>query len=412
MITPIHLRKVSARYQQGQQRLCHGLQLEFVLGEQEARFSLLPELTFSSAAAARGYASNRRALETRLTTGGHVHITNSFRLIQRLCALPLTREDAKKESLTWRLALHQLAEPFNRILGEFSLTSPRTQVHSNDDSIAEQICCHWQLDSHNQSQSGVIQFPIDTLFYWLNAAPWQALSAPVYQQLALQQLTTGFALSVGRLSLFRSEALQLGVGDVLLPQQTFFDLQGNGMLQIATQSVGLRWQQRTQFLITDVQDTAMNQTTQSESGTVAAGDVTAPQDAESLNTEAINKEPLRKELAQHSEDESSPVNEPFADLPLTFTIEVGEVCLTLQQLQQLSLGSVLTANGMSAGQAVLKHRDRIVGRGELVDVEGRMGLQLQSIEMGLASGANTSATNTPMNGDHNRQHGVSSATSG
>ncbi|WP_277394973.1 FliM/FliN family flagellar motor switch protein [Pseudomonas viridiflava] len=44
------------------------------------------------------------------------------------------------------------------------------------------------------------------------------------------------------------------------------------------------------------------------------------------------------------------------------------------------MGSVLTFNGCTPGHAMLHHGERVLAHGELVDVEGRLGLQITRME--------------------------------
>lgn len=68
--------------------------------------------------------------------------------------------------------------------------------------------------------------------------------------------------------------------------------------------------------------------------------------------------------------------DPLADLPLALTLRCGQLTLTLGQLRELGSGSVLEINGVAPGQATLCYGERVVAEGELVDVDGRLGLQI------------------------------------
>jgi type III secretion protein Q len=68
--------------------------------------------------------------------------------------------------------------------------------------------------------------------------------------------------------------------------------------------------------------------------------------------------------------------DPVAHLPLDLTVRCGQLNLSLGQLRQLSSGTVLVANGVTPGFATLCHGERVVAEGELVEVDGRLGLQI------------------------------------
>ncbi|WP_437883132.1 FliM/FliN family flagellar motor switch protein [Pseudomonas sp. LRF_L74] len=78
---------------------------------------------------------------------------------------------------------------------------------------------------------------------------------------------------------------------------------------------------------------------------------------------------------QESSAEPPPL-EPLAHLPLQLTLRSGQLSLTLEQLRRLDTGSVLEVHGTAPGYATLLHGEQLVAEGELVDVDGRLGLQI------------------------------------
>lgn len=79
--------------------------------------------------------------------------------------------------------------------------------------------------------------------------------------------------------------------------------------------------------------------------------------------------------------EDAPVSQaaaldPVAHLPLDLTLRCGQLNLSLGQLRHLGAGTVLIAAGVTPGFATLCHGDRVVAEGELVDVDGRLGIQI------------------------------------
>lgn len=68
--------------------------------------------------------------------------------------------------------------------------------------------------------------------------------------------------------------------------------------------------------------------------------------------------------------------DPIAHLPLNLTLRCGQLTLSLEQLSQLGSGSVLEVQGIAPGHASLCHGEQVVGEGELVEVDGRLGLQI------------------------------------
>lgn len=84
------------------------------------------------------------------------------------------------------------------------------------------------------------------------------------------------------------------------------------------------------------------------------------------------------EQAQHQDPhaQAAPELDSLAQLPLELTLRCGQVSLTLGELRRLGSGTVLDVAGVAPGFATLCHGERVVAEGELVDVDGRLGLQI------------------------------------
>jgi type III secretion protein Q len=79
---------------------------------------------------------------------------------------------------------------------------------------------------------------------------------------------------------------------------------------------------------------------------------------------------------EHPEAEGPLYLDPLDQLPMALTLRCGSLNLTLGDLRRIAAGSVLEVSGVTPGYATLCHGDRVVAEGELVDVEGRLGLQI------------------------------------
>lgn len=82
----------------------------------------------------------------------------------------------------------------------------------------------------------------------------------------------------------------------------------------------------------------------------------------------------------HHDSEAEPLTEAdppaFAALALDLTLRCGELKLSLGELRRLGTGTILEVSGIAAGHATLCHGDQVLAEGELVDVDGRLGLQI------------------------------------
>jgi type III secretion protein Q len=147
-------------------------------------------------------------------------------------------------------------------------------------------------------------------------------------------------------------------GDIVFPEQALFAPDGQGSLQIGGCHLGLLLESTSppRFIVTELEKTAMN----------------APLDH--LNPPSLDQMNAIEGLP----DPASP--DRFADLPLVLTLRLGNVSLKLSELRHLAIGSVLTVEGSTVGSAMLCHGERPLAHGELVDVEGRLGLQITRLE--------------------------------
>ncbi|MDF5890680.1 FliM/FliN family flagellar motor switch protein [Pseudomonas syringae pv. syringae] len=81
--------------------------------------------------------------------------------------------------------------------------------------------------------------------------------------------------------------------------------------------------------------------------------------------------------AEHEEQSGDRHESPMLDsLELDLTLRCGELRLTLAELRRLDAGTILEVSGIAPGHATLCHGEQVVAEGELVDVEGRLGLQI------------------------------------
>ncbi|WP_339468327.1 MULTISPECIES: FliM/FliN family flagellar motor switch protein [unclassified Pseudomonas] len=186
-----------------------------------------------------------------------------------------------------------------------------------------------------------------------DAGPWRATAVPMPASFRL-----AIAVTVGRLQLPIAQARSLRPGDVLVLEQIFFLAQGSGYLQVGTQrlrgcidddSGPLR------LTLTSIEDTSVDE------------DFIAPH--------------------YSGEEEDAPVmdvfgHEPFDELSMALNVRCGTLNLTLGELRNLSPGAVLGIAGYAPGMAGLYYGDRPIGQGQLVEIDGRLGLQLSRVMFG------------------------------
>lgn len=174
-----------------------------------------------------------------------------------------------------------------------------------------------------------------------------ARSLAGHATLPVRHLPSVLQLRIGEAILSRSEVAQLAVGDVLIPDA----------LSIATHDGALTGQVDWCTLLGDVfVHTKRTHATD-------AWMVHAPPD-----------NVLRAHRAQLETPMSA--DERTLELPLTLTLTLGQVTLTHAEAQAMLPGTVVKTGIPSGGQVHLMAGDTVVARGELVEIQGELGVQI------------------------------------
>lgn len=78
-------------------------------------------------------------------------------------------------------------------------------------------------------------------------------------------------------------------------------------------------------------------------------------------------------------DETTLVMENVLDAPLVVRVELGQVSLSVREWAALAPGDVLCTGQQLAGPVRLAVGGREVARGELVDVDGEVGVRITAL---------------------------------
>ena len=77
----------------------------------------------------------------------------------------------------------------------------------------------------------------------------------------------------------------------------------------------------------------------------------------------------------------APVTQPLADAAqVELTVSLGTTRLSLRQVGELAIGAVVPLGRPLAGPYEVRAAGRLIGRGELVDVDGELGVRIISLE--------------------------------
>ncbi|MBP0597312.1 FliM/FliN family flagellar motor switch protein [Herbaspirillum sp. LeCh32-8] len=209
---------------------------------------------------------------------------------------------------------------------------------------------------------------------WATPALWISLLAaaepilmPLSDWLRLPCAVTA-TLATHRLPLSAFDALRCG--DLLLPTRPCFDVHGNGRLTLGARRWRVRYvdHQRLQILS---QENALTH------------DTDLAQPPEELDAEIADDASDALAAAGDDADQAlqpaagdPEVDHGAAQLQLTLHFELGRLRLSLAQLRALGEHAVLDLHGADAQSIAITSAGVEVGRGEVVSVDGRLGVRL------------------------------------
>ncbi|MEQ9858177.1 type III secretion system cytoplasmic ring protein SctQ [Pectobacterium versatile] len=285
---------------------------------------------------------------------GNFSLTDPFPALSLLSdcpLLPLTEDDDAAQEWYWTLYNQSLNPVLRMLIGEiYPLGLPQTEQDSTEQNHnAARLRVSWNgmtVRSRMQAADAV----------WLalfSRADWH------HQRRALPAgMAIAIPLTLADAVLPLSALRRLRTGDLILPNRPWFTPSGEGTLSSGT----LRLRGTLQltalapytFTVTDMETVSM------------------PPSATDTMLAAPHSDASALEFTPASDN----VTENLPPLPVTLHIRCGSLTMTLAELQHLASGSVLTLRDVVPGQAWLYHGDIALASGDLVDVEGRLGLQI------------------------------------
>ncbi|MEI7073836.1 type III secretion system cytoplasmic ring protein SctQ [Pectobacterium versatile] len=283
---------------------------------------------------------------------GNFSLTDPFPALSLLSdcpLLPLTEDDDAAQEWYWTLYNQSLNPVLRMLIGEiYPLGLPQTEQDSTEQNHnAARLRVSWNgmtVRSRMQAADAV----------WLalfSRADWH------HQRRALPAgMAIAIPLTLADAVLPLSALRRLRTGDLILPNRPWFTPSGEGTL--SSSSLRLRGTLQLTalapytFTVTDMETVSMPA------------------------TDTMLAVPHSDASALEHTPTSDNVTENLPPLPVTLHIRCGSLTMTLAELQHLASGSVLTLRDVVPGQAWLYHGDIALASGDLVDVEGRLGLQI------------------------------------
>ena len=313
-------------------RLGRGLRMPFQVGDQQGAFVLEP-----------GRAPEGRSPVCFESAVGVLGFSEPEAMFSLMGECPVTLAEAGNDSTSWfwELFQHHLSPQVVALLGYLRLLPAAKTLGFG---------CRFTVMLGASKVAGYLWLAPQSLLAMCAAGAWRstASSLPASFPLAI-------AVTVGRLNLPVGQLRSVRAGDVLMPEQAFFDAQGRGHVRIGRRHL--------QGRIDD------------ESGPLCLN-LIAIEEA-SMDEHFVVEEYPGPEQDQPVEDVFG--REPFDELSMALTVRCGVLSLTLGELRNLAPGAVLGITGYAPGMAGLYYGERPIGQGQLVEVDGRLGLQVSRV---------------------------------
>ena len=289
---------------------------------------------------------------------GNISLTDPFPVLSLLSdcpLLPLSEDDDAAQEWYWTLYNQSLNPVLRALVGEiYPLDRSQKEQNSAEQHDNDAALCAWLSVSWN----GI------TVRSWMQAtdAVWLTLFSRADWHRQRRALPAGMAIAIpltlADAVLPLSALCRLHPGDLILPNRPWFTPSGEGTLPAST----LRLRGTLQltelapytFTVTDMETVPM------------------PPSA----TDTMFADPHSEASALEFTPIRDNVTDNLPPLPVTLHLRCGSLTMTLTELQHLASGSVLTLRDVVPGQAWLYHGDIALASGDLVDVEGRLGLQI------------------------------------
>ncbi|NWD25887.1 FliM/FliN family flagellar motor switch protein [uncultured Pseudomonas sp.] len=260
------------------------------------------------------------------------------------CPVTLAEAGNDPDSWFWELFQHHLSPQVRALFGFLRLLPAPRKLNFG---------CRFTVTLGPSRVVGYLWLTPESLLALCEAGPWHSIAGPLPASFQL-----AMAVTLGRLRLPITQLRSVRAGDVVMLEQPFFDVQGNGHLHVGRYRLhGCIDDESGPLCLTlvSIEETSMDEdfATQDYSGDAGP------------------------ELDEPVVDVFG--HEPFDELSMALNVRCGTLALTLGELRNLAPGAVLGISGYAPGMAGLYYGDRPIGQGQLVEVDGRLGLQLSRV---------------------------------
>ena len=337
-ISPLTLPEVDSTTVAALRRLGQGLRLSYQVGGQHGELIMEP-----------GHAPVGNTAVGFETAVGVLAFGQPGPVLSLLgnCPVTLAAQGNDPDAWFWALFEHQLSPQVLSLLGFLRLQTGLGPAA---------FSCRLTVTLGESRVVDCLTLTPDTFLALCAAGHWQPLAKPLPPSFPLS-----LSLLLGRSQLPISEVSGIRPGDVLMLKNPMFNADGEGRLRLGSHHLQGRLDDdrgTLRFTLFSIEDTCVNEVLADQTQGYDWSDSSGTEDQAAVDVFG---------------------HEPFDELAMGLTVRCGTLQLSLGELRQLAPGAVVGVSGYAPGMAGLYYGDRPIGHGKLVDVDGRLGLQLSRV---------------------------------
>ena len=277
---------------------------------------------------------------------GTLAIENGEQWIRALTSVPLDR-DTEAAERAWMLSTAAALLP-PPLLDLFTTIRPSQPIANSSGS--RRACLTLRTADHVLTTYG---YATNELWQRLfgESAKW---SGPRKSWLDWRSMVCKSQVVVGYHALSQSLVKKLSVGDIVLPERVFFDVYGRGVVQVGTWQLNVQTTEGSELEVLAMYSNSDN-----------------PEITE-MDQDSFEIGGTRVQRETHDSADLSSV-------PIQLQFELGVLSMQLGQMQTLAAGSVIRLQAPAAPPSVkILAGGQIIGKGDLIDVDGQLGVQITS----------------------------------
>lgn len=304
--------------------------------------------------------------------GGPIEVADGARLLQGLTGIDpsllqppgAARQQWYAAALAGRLA----GTPF----AGYTLAA-----HGAPDIDDEQCCLRLTLRSSQHQITSLARASVSAWIGFLSRGEWTLARSPALPWLATDSEAT---VRIAQHTLPAHALRRLAAGDIIVPDSPRFGPDGKGRMRLGNRHVQVRYAAPNGLeiltverkLTTDELDMEAHAELDAAPQDDASGDAPVEETGEAdapfaeLDAAMTDAPPVKQQDA-HSELDS---------VPVTLCFELGKVTLPLSDVRTLGPGAVVLFTGGSPASVAIVAGGHALGRGEIVDVAGQLGIRV------------------------------------